>query len=508
MAFDKNISFILGQGGLGSPLPGYDYISGMLFNSTTVPSGFTAGTAKALYSINDAISYGIVGDWSDETKATAGLTVSTVVAGDTINIKVVEPYINSGTKTSTFGTYTITSTDTTTTAASYIASMINIGSTLYSASASTTKVTVSARPGLGATINGTGLTVTITGTSTTTQTTFTGGVSGLRAPEYYQISEFFRLNPKGVLWVMYYTGSTDFTNINKMQIQSGNSIRQFGAFNSGATSSGQITTDADNLQTQGNTMFANYVPASIIYAPNLYSVTDLSTLPNLRQRTDNYVSCVIGQDGAAAGAWMSIYTSASCPSYGAVLGLLSASRVCEDIAWVGSYNITDNIELATPAISNKSLYSTLYTTSYNLLNQLDGYGYIFNMTRPNIIGTWVNDSHVCIAKSSDYAYIERNRTIDKVVRYSYIELSPLINSPVLLNSDGTLSAAALTIFEDAEKPLLDQMVQEKEISAYKIIINPNQNVQSTSTISVSIQIVGIGVARNITVTLGYVLAIK
>ena len=193
--------------------------------------------------------------------------------------------------------------------------------------------------------------------------------------------------------------------------------------------------------------------------------------------------------------------------YGAVLGAVSLSKVSDSIGWVSKYNLSGSTELSTPAMSNNQLYATLYSSSYNELVQLDSYGWIFLQTRPNLIGTWVNDSHCAVSITSAYNYIEKNRTIDKVLRNTYLELAPLINSPELLNADGTLSAVAIAIFENSEKPSMDAMIQNSEISAYDIIINPNQNVQSTGTIAITINIVGIGVARQINASLNYVISI-
>ncbi len=507
MAFGRNIQFVLGQGGIGTPQPGQDYISGMIFTANTVPTGFSYSVGQEIFSVVNAENLGIVGDYSDETKASSRFTLSaTVSTGTVITILVNEPDINSSINQVTLTTYTAQSTDTTLAAlGTSIANSINIGNSGYSA---TTVVgasfSVSGRVGVGPVINT--VTPVVTGI-TLSQTAFSGGLASTRIVEHYQISEFFRLNPNGVLWVMYQTTPNIWGNINLLQNQSSNSIRQFGVYNVAGTQSSGITTDLDNIQVVGNTMFGNYTPASVIYSPNIYNTSDLTTLPNLRARSDNYVSCVIGQDGGNTGAFLSLYSSQSVTAYGAVLGLVSVSKVSDNIGWVGKYPISPGSgELSVPAIG-QFLYSTTYANSYGLLNQLDGYGYIFAMTRPNIVGSFVNNAHVCISVTSDYAYIERNRTIDKVIRNSYLELSPLVNSPLVLNSDGTLAPQTITIFEDAEKPSLDAMVQAGEISAYKIIIDPTQNVQTTNTIAVVLQIVGVGVAMNIVVTVGYVLSI-
>lgn len=510
MAFGKNIQFVLGQGGIQSPVPGNDYISGMLFtNASSIPTGFSYSIAQEIFSLSQAVSLGIVGDYSGETKPVGKINITATASpavGTVITINVTEPNINNTTNVVNLSTYTVQATDTTPSVLSTsLLNSINIGGSGYTAGSATgTTFSVTGRPGIGTLIGGASMVVTGVSASVTI---FSGGVADPRVAENYQISEFFRNNPTGILWVMYQASAGTWTNLNLMQSQASNAIRQFGVYSSTATSSANIISDINNINAVCNTMFNNYAPASVIYAPNIYGVSDLSTLGNLTALNCPYVSCVIGQDGGNLGAYLSLYLGASVICYGAVLGELSSARVSDSIGWVGKYNISNGTELSVPALGNTLLYANEYANAYNLLNQLDGYGYSFIMTRPNIDGTFVSNTRTSISTTSDYSYIERVRTIDKVVRNSYLELVPLVNSPLLLNADGTISSVAVAIFQNSEKPSLDSMIVNQEISAYKIIIDPSQNVQSTGQIAVVIEIVGIGVARNILVTIGYTLAI-
>ena len=81
------------------------------------------------------------------------------------------------------------------------------------------------------------------------------------------------------------------------------------------------------------------------------------------------------------------------------------------------------------------------------------------------------------------------------------------NSDLYLNPDGTLTSTTIRIFKDALSPSLNQMVANGEISAFNILIDPRQNVQATSSINVTVQIIGVGIARNIVVNLGYVMSL-
>lgn len=511
----QNITFNLQNGNLGKTLPGQDYISGFLIYSSTVPSGFTSSVAKAIYSVAQAESLGILGDYSDEVKATASIAITaTGSVGDIFTIKITEPSINQTTNIVNIP-YTRQTNDTTTTLlASSIASTVNASGTSYAATSTTSNIVLTARPGMGISLNsGSPLSVTASGSiAGNVSANFANGVASNRALWRYQISEYFRLQPNGVLWVGFYpTSDTTFASLATMQSQANGAIRQF-MIQSTATSTSTMLSELDLIQTQANTLFNNYTPASVLYSPNFYSITDLSTLPNIRSKNDPKVSVIIGQDAGSLGAFLSISSGKSVPTLGAALGAVSLSKVSEDIAWVSKFNISNGTEDETIGFinntsTNLSTWNSVYGNTKSLLTQLDNYGYIFLKKLNNVSGSYFNDSHCAVSVTSNYAYIENNRVIDKVVRNSYLELSPLIAGPVYFNSDGTLSDISISNFEDSVKPSLDAMVQAGEISAYKINVDPRQNVQATSNIVVTIQIVGVGVSRNITVNLSYALSI-
>ncbi len=176
----NNITFVLGQGGLGRPLTGQDHISGLVFYCAngSLPSGFsTTNRIKQLFSVADAETAGILANYNDETAATGSYLVTAAGSnGDTATITVAEPFG----VTVTLGTYTKTASETTVNnVATAIAAMINAGTNThgYTAVASTATVTITAKKGLGVFLNtGTPLVVTVVGAIAGTLTQFTGGV--------------------------------------------------------------------------------------------------------------------------------------------------------------------------------------------------------------------------------------------------------------------------------------------------------------------------------------------
>jgi predicted class III extradiol MEMO1 family dioxygenase len=145
--------------------------------------------------------------------------------------------------------------------------------------------------------------------------------------------------------------------------------------------------------------------------------------------------------------------------------------------------------------------------SLSALNALNNLGYVFLRKQLGIQGSYFVDSNTCIVSSSDFAKIENNRTIDKAKRVVRTALLPELNSPIVLNSDGTIKDTTISYLEGLCETALDELIRNTEISAYGVVINPAQNVLSTSEIVVSISIVPVGVARTITVNIGFVLSI-
>ena len=354
--------------------------------------------------------------------------------------------------------------------------------------------------------SGSPISVTTTGTMAGTLTQFSGGVASKLALWYYHISEYFRLQPQGNLWVGFYPvpGSYTYTEMNDLQTYAQGNIRQILVYNDVARSAAQVAADCTAMQSAQATQEALHQPYSVVYAPNIKAIADLSTLTDLGLLTANKVSVCIGQDAGGQGAWLYLTEGKSITCGGAMLGTVSLSKVSEDIAWVGKFNISNGVECSTIAFSNGVLYTT---ATPNLVSQLNSYRYVFLRNFTGNTGSYFNDSHCAIVASSDYAYIENNRTIDKAVRVSYIALLPSLNSPLDLNADGTLTNVTVAAFSGLLSVNLDNMVRNGELSGYDVIIDPAQNVLATSTIVVRLALLTKGVARNIIVNIGFTTAL-
>lgn len=504
-----DITFIKGQGASKRTGAGEDYISGLVLYTGTLPSGFTStANIKQMFSIVDAENAGIKADYSDETKASGSyLVTATGTNGDTMNIKVAEP----NGVTVDLGTYTKAVGETTVNAvASAIAAIINAGTKShgYTALATTATVAITARPGLGIFLNsGTPITVTLSAGATIagTLTQFTGGVATKQAVWHYHIAEYFRGNPNSSLWVGFFPvpSTYTFSEITLLQTAANGKIRQVGVFkDSAAYASADLTAIDLEIKTNND---AKHKPLSALYAADLKAMTDITTCADLSVLSANKVSSIIGQDGAALGAYLFATTGKSVTHLGIALGMLSLSSVSEDFGQPAKFNISNGTENDVPAFANGQLLSAP-ALSDAALDAIDGKRHIFGQTYVGYAGTYFNDNHCAVALTSDYAYINDNRVIDKAIRGVYTALIPYLKSKLLKNSDGTLAATAVKFLESQALAPLYQMSRDQdlgEVTASDVYIDPSQNVTSTSLLIVNVYLNENGIARNIQVPISF-----
>ena len=500
----SDIKFIKGQGGLGRPLAGQDFISAICFYVPGLPSGFTTtNRIKQLFAVSDAVSVGILNDNSDAVAPTFQYLVTAIGnAGDKINIAVA---LAQG-KSVNFNYTKVAGDSTIALLGASIAGSINAGTIThgYSAAFSNATITITGTLDTGIYLNTaiTPVTVTVSGTIAGTLTQPSGGVASKLALYYYHISEYFRMQPKGVLYVGFFAIPTtyNFQEITTIQNFSNGAIRQVGILKDTASSFavGDLTM-IDGICKWSDDL---HKPLSALYAADLTATSDISVLTDLNLLTANKVSAVIGQDGGGAGNALFIATGKSVSNLGALLGVVAISKVSESVGWVGSYNISNGKECEVLAFANGQQFSAASVTD-GLLQSLDNKRYIFLRKYIGSAGSFFNGGHTSIAVTSDYAYIENNRTIDKATRGIYASLLPSLNSPLALKSDGSLRETTTAFFESQAGLNLDQMVRDGELSAHAVTVNPAQNVLATSQIIITVTLVINGVARQIVVPISF-----
>lgn len=325
-----------------------------------------------------------------------------------------------------------------------------------------------------------------------------GAAGGVGIVEYHA-REFFRIQPQGVLHlhVPDWTSAADYTAIRTLQAFADGKIRQMGIFTSDAA---LVTATLDTIQAECEGLAADYMPLQVLYSFDGANF-DLATAADLRALSNNYVSVVIGEDGNADGAALATAQGYSISCLGAALGAVAAAQVNENIGWVKKFNVAGATELTKPVFIDGT---DVNTTALSLLSTLTDKGYIFLRTFIGRGGTYFNDAPTAVAATSDYAYIENNRTIEKAVRLVYARLLDELNAPVEIDPDsGQLSAEYIEHLKALGEQALVQMANDREVSGYAVLINPAQDVLSTSEVVVTVQIVPVGVSRKLTVNIGF-----
>lgn len=335
---------------------------------------------------------------------------------------------------------------------------------------------------------------------------------------FYHIQEFFRMQPNARLLVRFSVpttaGNPFVEEVLTMQNAAEGKIRQLavmvipnllndeGEFGN-AISYADPFTQISNLNAASVQSRVENMPLHILYAPKTSHLATLSSLPNLRGDTFGFenVSVIIGGSTIEENALLEYQTgfTGTHTSIGAALGTISKTQVYQNIGWVEKFNI--GLSKTAIFINNSSVkISSLGETDLKTLTEK---GYIFPRKYVGLSGTYWNDSPTCAPLTSDFAYIENNRTLDKAIRQTRILLLPSLNAPVYLNVDGTLTAKDVSRLSVTSRKALEQMQRDGEVSNFSIFIDPNQNVLSTSEIQIEMEIQPVGVARKLNVKIGF-----
>lgn len=504
-----------GRGGLGRALDGTDYVSSILFyTDATLPSGFdSSNRIKIVYSVEDAEDLGITNTSLGETKAVAKIVIAgTPAVADSLTVT----YTGIDGLVTVLPAYALVSGEetTTTTAAAAWAAQINANTinTGFTATNSTNTILITTKAGEGIFPNaGTPYARTVSGGSTATLSQPTGsgstvlGVCSDIDILHYHISEFFRIQPKGKLYVGCYATAdfATFNSITLMQNYAQGDIKQMTVYHKGTAFA---TSQSNGIQGVLNTLETNNKPIwNVILAGEISGTANVNTITtNLHTLANENVSVCIGQDGAAKGYHLFKATGKSITNCGEMLGAVALSKVNESIAWLGKYQVAST-ELDTVAFANGQLFTEV---SDGVVTNLDSYGYCFLLKVPDLSGTYHNRPYTNVAITSDYAFIYSNRVYYKCVKNLRATILPATGSPVKVNTDGTLSGDVINFFKGLAAQGLDVVLNNSEISAYEVIIDPNQNILSTNTLELTVKILPIGVADFITINLGFTLSLS
>lgn len=317
---------------------------------------------------------------------------------------------------------------------------------------------------------------------------------------HYHLSELYRINPAVSLYVGIFEkpqgDNMTFAEIKTVQNFADGRIRQLGVW------CGDRVPSEDDLvaiQGQADTLEAEGAELSVVYAPKVANVKQIST--KLAGGNKCRISVVIGQAGSGTGAELykdkANAAKASVSGLGVVLGLISKAKVHQCIAWVKEFPTG----ISLPAFGDGTL---LRDMDKALVEQLDTARYLFFVTQQGQSGSYMNDSHTMDSAISDYASIESVRTMDKGARGVRAYLIPELGGNVYVDADtGKLASYTVAHLETVAGHALEDMEKAGELSGYKAEIDPDQDVAASSTVDIVLKKVAVPVMRHVRIKIGF-----
>jgi hypothetical protein len=174
-------------------------------------------------------------------------------------------------------------------------------------------------------------------------------------------------------------------------------------------------------------------------------------------------------------------------------------------------NLTTNIyhptrELDVTGFLGGNAYSSFTAAQ---IDAIDSKGYIFLRKHINSAGSYFNHSRTATALTSDYAYIENVRTMNKACRVTYDKLLPKLSAPAYIDrATGYITEDSITSLESIGEAGMAQMERDGELSAFSLQINPNQAILTTGKLVVEVRAIPVGVLRELLVKIGYALKLS
>lgn len=340
---------------------------------------------------------------------------------------------------------------------------------------------------------------------------------------YHHLREFFKHNPDGSVYLLIKSQATTLTQLADKTTSGGlkgflqslnGKVKQVGICINPADDyeatltgglDGDVITAIAKAQELAAEEFAEFRPVFILLEGRSVNGT-ISEITDLRTQQAPFVGVTIVQDKDVADALATAASNTDLAGYadvGAVLGLISLSKVSESISWPEKFRLDyDGVNWVNPGISSNDAISMISNTNLNTLNDR---GYIAPRVFSGVDGVYIQNNPVCEVATSDFAFINDRRTINKAVSVAYSTLVVKLNSPLKVDATtGKLASEVVKYFEQLIKGALEvEMVRKDEASGVDAYIDPNQNVLESSTLTAKISVVPIGAARAIDVEIGF-----
>lgn len=239
---------------------------------------------------------------------------------------------------------------------------------------------------------------------------------------------------------------------------------------------------------------------SVIIEGRSFNGTAASAL-DLRTKDTDGVSVVIAQDMDIADNHAIHAGYAAIGAFGGMISKAAVSQTCCEPQ--PEFNLLDKNKgyFLKPGLS-----SNLGVKSYDSasLNTLDTKGYIFAEGVPDVDGIYFNDTHTCTLATSDYAFIEAKRTVDKMIRLTRSVIMPAVKRRFTVDEDtGFLDIHEKSNLEDTVVAAIEPMKTDGDLSSSAdCFINHEINILSGDDIVVEVTAVPMAIGRSITIQVG------
>lgn len=322
---------------------------------------------------------------------------------------------------------------------------------------------------------------------------------------FRQISDFYKSAGEGAeLWIMLLASTItmedacDVSNdyASKLLNAAGGTIRILGVTrNPDGAYSPTITAGIDpdvvaavsNAQSLAEAFAAGHMPVRIMVEGRDYQ-GDPGTLHNFADGDDNRVA-VIG---------VGLETGSKSAAVGLALGRAAGDPVQRKISRVRS----GDLGLTEAFLSDGSSATSV---SDSALGQLHDKGLIVPRTFTGLNGYFFSGDQTATSLADDFSSLARGRVIDKATTIAYQVLVQEIDEEVALNpADGKLPRVVVKSYKArVESAMNTQMVSQGEASSAELIIDADQDINTTNELNATLSIIPVGYSSNILVDLKF-----
>lgn len=342
---------------------------------------------------------------------------------------------------------------------------------------------------------------------------------------WYHISEFFRLNPDGKLFIFVADDGADQfgsgTGADILMSASGNSIRYMGlvyGFDSSVLPpltggfGGSVIADVAAAQAWVDAKADAFV---FVDAVVIEGVAVDTVLVDLKTLDAPQVVIAVGCDHGYMDQYGYDPIFKQTAAVGTVLGSIGVRMLSESMGSVklerypaqargqADYSLVDTRQgrWLKPGLSTGELFDDLpqakrddlTAKAYSYAGKYEGYP-----------GVYLNGDATCTLVTDDFNTVHINRIWNEAARMVRRALIPRMNSRVRIDpTSGKIDPATIADWDAAAKRELDGFLAESEIADFRFTIDPAQDVIATGKVSTKLSITPQGIAKAIEGEIGF-----